>query len=90
MLTYKECLAWSGLKDDEVAAIAVQEDLPRIAALELESYLRVRGDGEVCLSSRVVEAIERARAAGDVVQATKLRLVLGHFCVSHPRAGGAA
>jgi len=83
MLTMEDCLAFSELTEDEIAAIAEHEHLTEMAALELGNYLIQLPDGAVRIRRIILDDIEAARARGDMVHLLKLKLVLRHFCDCH-------
>jgi hypothetical protein len=49
MLSLEDCIALSGLTEDEVLAIAQHEHIPEIAAAELGNYLSRSADGRRAL-----------------------------------------
>ena len=86
MLTYEDCLALSALTEDEIAAIAEHEHIPRLAALELGDYLLHTPEGVPAIKHIILDDIRDAQAHGDRLHAIKLKLVLKHFCDCHPEA----
>lgn len=86
MLTFEDCVALSGLTEDEIDAIAEHEHLPEIAALELGSYLVRDADGRARIRRFLQDDIEAARAAGKVAHAIALKLALQQFLRRHPRS----
>jgi hypothetical protein len=87
MLTLQDCLAMSGLDEDEVAAIAEHEHLPLIVAAELAHYLSATPAGDGAVERMIRDDIADALARDDLTHAAKLCLVLRHFCDKHPHAG---
>ena len=67
-------------------AIIEHEHLPGMLALELGNYLCHCKNGEPCLRRMILDDIQAARLAGNKAHAAKLKLVLRHFCETHPRA----
>lgn len=49
MLSLEDCIALSGLTEDEILAIAQHEHIPEIAAAELGNYLSRSADGRRAL-----------------------------------------
>jgi hypothetical protein len=86
MLTLNDCLAMSGLDEDEVAAIAEHEHLPLIIAAELAQYLCATAAGDGAIERMIRDDIADALARHDRVHAAKLRLVLQHFRETHAAA----
>ena len=86
MLTYEDCLALSALTEDEIAAIAEHEHIPRLAALELGDYLLHTPEGVPAIRRIILDDIRDAQARSDRLHVIKLKLVLKHFCDSHPQA----
>lgn len=92
VLSIEDCIALSGLTEEEIAAIAEHEHIPRIVALELGRYILCCPNGEKRIARIIRDDIEAARARGDFAHAAKLKLVLQHFIAEHasvptPRQG---
>jgi hypothetical protein len=85
MLTLQDCVAMSGLEEDEVAAIAEHEHLPLIIAAELAQYLSATPAGDPAIERMIREDIADALARNDRAHAAKLWLVLRHFRETHAR-----
>jgi len=84
MLTYEDCLEFSGLSEEEVAAIAEHEHLPDILAVELGNYLVQSVDGQPMIRRIILDDIRDAREHGHRERARRLELVLSHFISNHP------
>ena len=84
MLTWVDCLSLSELTADEVHAIAEHEHIGEMAALELGSWLAERPDGRRVLKRMILDELEKAVARNDLVGAARLKLVMQHFCDTHP------
>lgn len=84
MLTYEDCLGLCDLTDEEVAAVAEHEHIPRLAALELGNYLIHTKDGVPLLKRIILDDIALSEKRRDWEHALKLRLVLRHFVRTHP------
>ena len=84
MLTYEDCLGLANLEPDEIDAIAEHEHLPQMVALELGAYLVRAPDGQLRIRAMIKDDIAAARMRGDLAHAGRLRLVLKHFCETHP------
>jgi len=84
MLTYEDCLGLCDLTEDEVAAIAEHEHIPRLVALELGNYLIHTKDGVPVLKRIILDDIAVSEKRKDWEHALKLRLVLRQFVRTHP------
>jgi hypothetical protein len=87
MITLEDCLAMSGLTEDEIDAIAEHEHLPEMIAVELGTYLARRPGGTDDIRRMILDDIVTARSRGDLRHALQLRLVLMQFCREHPESG---
>jgi hypothetical protein len=87
MLSLVDCLAMSGLDEEEVAAIAEHEHLPLIIASELARYLSATPTGDPIIERMIRDDIAEALAREDRAHAAKLCLVLQHYCETRGRAG---
>ena len=86
MITLEDCLAFCGLDEAEVLAIAEHEHIPEAAAAGLGQYLLHKSHGTERIRDMIIEDIAAAGACGDVVHARELGLVLRHFLETHPEA----
>jgi hypothetical protein len=84
MLTWTDCLSLSELTANEIRAIAEHQHLSQMAALELGTWLIRQPDGCTYLKRMILDDIEAARARGDAAHAACLKLVMRHFCETHP------
>ncbi len=84
MLTYEDCLALCDLTDEEVAAVAEHEHIPRLVALEMGNYLIHTKEGVPLLKRIILDDIAVSEKRKDWEHALKLRLVLRHFVRTHP------
>ncbi len=84
MLTFEDCVALSGLTEEEIAAIAEHEHIPELAAAEMGNYLCRSPSGELRIKRMIVDDIEAASVAGKLDRVAALRLVLRHFVECHP------
>jgi len=87
MLTFKDCLDFSELTEEEILAIAEHENLPELAALELGNALVQTPTGERRIEEMIVDDIRAAQRVGNVRHAAALKLVLQHYIALHPKAG---
>ena len=86
MLTLEECIALSGLTEDEVMAIAEHEHIPHMAAVELGNYLVSSEDGRVRIKRMILDDMQAARDHGDRAHLATLKWVLKHFIDTHAGA----
>ncbi|MGE0384327.1 MAG: hypothetical protein AB7Q97_06310 [Gammaproteobacteria bacterium] len=85
MLTYEDCLALSGLTEEEIEAISEHEHIPEIIALEYGHYLVEMPDGTRRIRRIILDDIDAASNSGHAERATHLRAVLKHFIATHPQ-----
>ena len=79
MLSWEDCVALSGLTQDEIAAIAEHEHIPQMLAAELGSYLIQQEDGTLRVKAILADDLRRAEEKGNLAHAEELRSVLRHF-----------
>ncbi len=79
MLSLEDCIALSGLSEDEIVAIARHEHIPEIAAVELGNYLSHSSDGRLVIKSMIREDIQAAAACGERERVLALKVVLRHY-----------
>lgn len=84
MITLEDCIAFSGLSEEEVLAIAEHEHVPEIAAAALAEYLLKQRHGEDKIHKMIVEDIRDALQRGDKAHARQLFSALRHFMETHP------
>ncbi|MGE0722782.1 MAG: hypothetical protein AB7O45_00330 [Alphaproteobacteria bacterium] len=87
MLTWEDCVGLCELTEEEIAAIARHEHLPEMAALELGQYLCKTHGGRMAIRRMILDDIDAALAAGDLMQSLKLKLALRHFVRTHRDVG---
>ncbi len=86
MITLEDCVAFCGLSEEEVLAIAEHEHMPEIAAAALAEYLlqQEHGTGTICVM--IVDDIKAAQGRHDKEHVLTLLHVLHHFLKAHPEA----
>jgi hypothetical protein len=84
MLSLEDCVALSGLTEEEVLAIAQHEHIPEISAAEMAGYLMRLPDGEQCIKSMIRDDIRRAESRGERGRVIALKGVLRNFVLQHP------
>jgi len=83
MLTIEDCIALSELTEEEILAIAEHEHIPRMAAVELGSYLAQTPAGERRIKEMIVEDIAHALEQNDRERVLTLKMCLKHFLEHH-------
>jgi hypothetical protein len=86
MITLQDCIAFCGLTEDEVLAIAEHEHLPEIAATALAEYLLSQHHGSEKVRDMIVDDVRQAQLRGDREHVLTLLHVLHHFLKTHPEA----
>lgn len=84
MLTLEDCLAFCGLTEDEVNAIAEHEHVPEMAAVGLAQYLSETPEGRERIRAMILDDIAEARQRHRRDHAHELIGVLRHFLETHP------
>ena len=85
MLSLEDCIALSGLTEDEILAIAQHEHIPEIAAAELGNYLSRSEDGQLTIKSMIRDDIREAEARGERDRVLALKMVLRNYVSEHRR-----
>ncbi len=86
MISLEDCIAFSGLDENEVAAVSEHEHIPEIAATALAAYLLKQPHGGEAIRTMIVEDIHKALDDGRVKHAQELFMALRHFLSEHPEA----
>jgi hypothetical protein len=86
MITLEDCVAFCGLTEQEVLAIAEHEHLPEIVATALANYLLCQEQGSEKVRDMIVDNIRQAQLCGDRKHVLTLLHVLHHFLKTHPEA----
>jgi hypothetical protein len=84
VISLEDCVALSGLTEDQVLAIAEHEHVPEIAAAALAQYLLKQEHGTEKIRDMIVEDIRQAQQHQDKAHILTLLHVLHHFLKSHP------
>lgn len=84
MITLEDCIAFCGLSEAEVLAIAEHEHVPEIAATALAETLLKQRRGVEKIHCMIVEDIRTALRRGDRDHAAELFAALRHFLSEHP------
>jgi hypothetical protein len=86
MITLEDCVAFCGLTEEEVLAIAEHEHMPEIAATALAEYLMYQEHGTEKIRDMIVDDIRASQARNDRQHVLTLLHVLHHFLRTHPEA----
>lgn len=89
MVTLEDCIAFCGLDEAEVMAIAEHEHVPEIAAAALAEYLLKQRHGADKIHAMIVDDIRAALRRGDRAHARELFAALRHFLETHPETAAA-
>lgn len=86
MITLEDCVALSGLSEEEILAIAEHEHIPVGAATGMARYLsRVAGGVEV-VCTMIIDDVRVAQASGNREHIRELLHILHHYLKAHPEA----
>ena len=86
MISLEDCIAFSGLSEEELAAIGEHEHIPQVAACALADYLLKQPDGGRKIRTMIVDDIQQALCEGSIRHAQELFMALRHFLERHPEA----
>jgi hypothetical protein len=86
MITLEDCIAFCGLTEEEVLAIAEHEHVPEVAATALAQYLLSQQHGTEHVREMIVDDIRQAQRRGNREHVLTLLHVLHHFLKTHPEA----
>lgn len=86
MLTREDCIAFSGLTEEEVGAIARHERIPEMAACALGEHLLDQPDGPTRIRDMIIDNVRAAQRAADQSSVQSSLHALHHFLRSHPDA----
>lgn len=86
MLSLVDCIAFCGLTEEEVLAIAEHEHMSEIVAAGLASYLSHKDHGLDTVRDMIIDDIRSAEQRDDQAHVRELLHVLHHFLRSHPEA----
>jgi hypothetical protein len=90
MISREDCIAFAGLTEDEIEAIAEHEHLGDIAAAALADYLLHMPHGAERIREMLVDDVRAALAQGRKAHAGELVAALRHFLHEHPEGRLAA
>lgn len=84
MLTYKDCLDWSDIDQNEVDAISEHEQMDRIVALAYGDRLAHQPDGNRMMRRIMINDIRHAQTMHNGIHEAELRRVLNQYIKTHP------
>ena len=84
MITLEDCIAFCGLTEEEVLAIAEHEHMPKIAAIALAEYLTYQEHGTEKIREMIIDDSRAGQARNDKEHVLTLLHVLHHFLRTHP------
>jgi hypothetical protein len=90
MLTLNDCIAFSGLSDEQLEAIARHEHLSMMLAAEMAEEMVACRSGCARLAAMLIEEAREAARAGDCRRAAQVRHALHEFLADHPGLGHAS
>ena len=86
MISLADCIALSGLTEEEILAIAEHEHMPEAVACGLANYLDKAPGGAEKIRDMIIDDIRSARARGDTDHVRHLLHVLHHYLRTHPHS----
>lgn len=86
MISIKDCIDYSDLTEDEVAAIAEHEHLPYASAAQLACCLAQSQEGAELLRCLLKNAVCDASACGHAEALRTARRAERQFAANHPEA----
>ena len=84
MITLEDCIAFCGLTEEEVLALAEHEHVPEIAAAAMAEYLVGQPHGGEKIRDMIIDDVRQAQVVGDREHVLTLLHVLHHFLKAHP------
>lgn len=84
MISLEDCIAMSGLSEEEILAIAEHEHVPETVACGLAQYLTQSKGGYAVVRDMIVDDIRAAQSEGRRDHVQELLHVLHHFLRAHP------
>jgi hypothetical protein len=86
MISLEDCIALSGLTEDEILAIAEHDHIPESVAVGLARYMADAPGGFHEIGEMIIDDIRGAQARGNREHVKELLHVLHHFLKTHPDA----
>lgn len=85
-ISLEDCIALSGLTEEEILAFAERDHIPESVAIGLARYMADAPGGFSAIGEMIIDDIRAAQARGDRTHVKELLHVLHHFLTSHPEA----
>ena len=86
LISLEDCIALSGLTEEEILAIAEHEGVPEEVATSMARYMTSTPGGFEAVGTMIIEDIRAAQMRADRDHTRELLHVLHHFLHSHPDA----
>ena|SRR6476661_8601762 len=86
MISLDDCIAFCGLSEAQVLALAEHEHIPEIAAAALAEHLLGQPDGCRTIGAMMADDVTWAAGRGDEHHAEELKAALRQFVALHPEA----
>jgi hypothetical protein len=86
VITLEDCVAFCGVTEEEVLAIAEHEHMPAVSAAALTRYLLSLDHGSDNVRDMIIDDIRQAQRNDDKEHVLILLHVLHHFLRRHPEA----
>lgn len=86
MISLDDCIAFSGLSEPTVLAIAEHEHIPPASAAGLALHLLLQPDGCGAIAAMIADDVDCALGRGDRRHADALRAALREFAAGNPGA----
>jgi hypothetical protein len=84
MISIRDCIDYSDLTEDEIAAIAEHEHVPFASAAQMACCLAQSPDGTQVLRCLLENAVCDAEVCGQKGALRLARKALRQFCANHP------
>ncbi len=86
MISFEDCIAFCGLTEAEIAAIAEHEHVPEVAAATLGQYLLHQEHGLERIRDMLLDDIKAAVRGGHAKHAAELFSALRQLLATYPEA----
>ena len=83
-MSFEDCLGFSGLSEEEIAAISEHEHIPDIVAAELGCELLKTPRGVHRIHHMLLDVLEQVEANGDRERIRRMRRTCTEFLAAHP------
>jgi len=86
MISMEDCVAFCGLTEDVVLAIAEHEHVPEIAATAIGEHLLSKEHGAEKIRDMIIDDLRLALSRDNHAHADALQVTLSQFLAVHPEA----